>query len=142
MEYILQRIDSKPILNNFLHDFSETVKIIVFGDSIDPPNYLNYIAQIVRPDFPANKKVAFVGYISNSTIFYDSSSDNINEIPSIVTVSSIGIVENSFSGKLEYEDVYDWIILNSGEPLDRKKYENHQQDKSNKASQNREKIEL
>lgn len=120
MEDIVQRINSRPLLETFLTtSFPDATKLIVLGQSLEPPSWLNFIAQSVRPDSPLMKKAAFVGYCNDPAIIYgDEWVENSRTSPSIVKMSKEVTVVEFYSDELEFDGVKEWIESRAGEPLD------------------------
>jgi hypothetical protein len=120
MEDIVQHIDSRPMLEAFLmKSFPESTKLIVIGETVEPPGWLNFVAQAVRPDSPMMKRAAFVGYCSDSAlVFGHSLVENAQTSPTIVKMSKELTVLEFYSEELEFYGVKDWIESRAGEPLD------------------------
>jgi hypothetical protein len=120
MEDIVQRIDSREMLEEFVaKSFPESTKLIVLGSTVEPPAWLNFVAQAVRPDSPLMRKAAFVGYCHDAAIVFGEAWEaNAQTSPTIVLLSPEMEVKSVYSDALEYEGVKDWIIKHAGKPLD------------------------
>jgi len=112
---IIKTLSTEEELNQFLtfgpQDLS---KIIVFGEKASPSNYLKFIAQTVRPDYPDFQKVSFVAYTSKKEF---AESLGIKDFPAIAVLKGNNKkVENLFNGEMTFDNMKNWIQENSGEP--------------------------